>query len=35
MRNTPRLTLPPEGAIAAGVERAPTPISSAIRMKTS
>jgi 2-oxoglutarate dehydrogenase E1 component len=35
MRNTPRLTLTPEGALATGSERAPTPISSAIRMKSS
>jgi 2-oxoglutarate dehydrogenase E1 component len=31
MRNTPRLTLTPEGAVAGGPERAPTPISSTIR----
>ncbi|MFI4868486.1 MAG: 2-oxoglutarate dehydrogenase E1 component [Steroidobacterales bacterium] len=31
MRNTPRLTLTPAGAAAAPPERAPTPISSAIR----
>ncbi len=31
MRNTPRLTLTPAGAVAAPPERAPTPISSAIR----
>jgi 2-oxoglutarate dehydrogenase E1 component len=31
MRNTPRLTLTPEGAVAGSAERAATPISSAIR----
>jgi 2-oxoglutarate dehydrogenase E1 component len=31
MRNTPRLTLTPEGAVAGAPERAATPISSAIR----
>ena len=35
MRNTPRLTLPAESVVAAGSERAPTPISSAIRKKSS
>jgi 2-oxoglutarate dehydrogenase E1 component len=31
MRNTPRLTLTPSGAVAGAPERAPTPISTAIR----